>query len=51
VTLVDRLEVERLLEPGVVEVVLLVQLRDEAVGARPELLESAFRGRLARHAA
>ena len=31
VALVDLLQVERLLVPGVVEVVLLVQLRDEAV--------------------
>ena len=39
VTLVDWLEIERLLEAGVVEVELLVQLRDEPVGPVAEVVE------------
>ena len=39
VALVDRLEVERLLVAGVVEIELLVQLGDEAVGVVAEGVE------------
>ena len=41
VPLVDRLELERLLVAGVVEVVLLVELGDEAVGVVAEGVELA----------
>ena len=48
VALVDRLDVERLLVAGVVEVVLLVELGDEAVGVVAEGIELAGREGLGR---
>ena len=44
VALVDRDEVEPLLEPGVVVVVLLVELGDEAVGGLADAVELALGG-------
>src|SRR5439155_3410119 len=51
VALVDRLQVERLLQPGVVEVELLVELCDEPIGLAAEMLElcGGERGSCARH--
>ena len=45
VALVDRREVERVLEPRVVEVVLLVELGDEAVGLPAKAVQVDGRGR------
>jgi hypothetical protein len=44
VALVDRTQLELLLQAGVVEVVLLVELRDEAVGLGPVAVELAVAG-------
>jgi hypothetical protein len=49
VPLVDRRQVERVLQTRVVEVELLVQLRDEAVGLFAVGVELAVRGRGRRH--
>ena len=49
VALVDRLQLEPLLQSGEVEVVLLVELRDEAVGVVAVALELGGCGRGARH--
>ena len=51
VALVDRLELELRLQAGVVEVVLLVELRDEAVGAGAIAVELTVTERALAHAA
>ncbi len=51
VPLVDRTQVEVGLEPGVVPVVLVVELRDEAVGTRAVVVELAVGGRRLAHRA
>ncbi len=51
VPVVDRLQLELLLDAGVVEVVLLVELGDEPIGALAEAIEvgGGERGGCARH--
>ncbi len=49
VALIDRLELQPVLQPGEVEVVLLVELRDEAVGVLAIIVEIFGGGRGARH--
>jgi hypothetical protein len=49
VALVDRLELESLLQTGEVEVVLLVELGDEPVGVLAVRIELGGSGRAARH--
>ena len=49
VALVDRLELELVLQAGEVEVVLLVELGDEAVGVLAITVEILGSGRGARH--
>jgi len=48
VALIDLFDVERLLEPREMEVVLLVEVADEAIGLVPKLIEFATCWRLRR---